>query len=463
MHTVQHRTRKGAGSRSLALAIITTLAMSSGVHAQQATSGDAATRTQLVQIERTMQVMRAEIDVLKAQNRSQAAELAQKELPKSDVQTAAKSTIQSAPIVPKGKPATAFSYGGFIRAEGIYTHTTDGTIAPNSLGRRQYAPSSIPIGGKNSGTDFNTTAQHSRFWFSADNASESGDKVKAYIEMDFGTDINGNQLSTNSYTPRLRHAYVSWNHWLAGQTWTNFQDPSVLPEAGPLLGPTEGTVFARQVQLRYTNGPWVFAAENSETLLQPYQGKGGRISSDANNVPDLTGRYTFKGNKWHVGVAGIARQLRYRNTTGRTSSALGYGLSVSGETAFGQREEISGMLTAGRGIGRYLGYSLNPDGVLNARDNIDNIDLVAGFIAWKHGFNSQLRSNLYVSVANYDNDLPLTGTAITRWSRSYHANLIYSPLRNLDIGVELLWGLRKIESGDSGNLYRMHSFVKYNF
>ncbi|WP_454830380.1 DcaP family trimeric outer membrane transporter [Pseudoxanthomonas wuyuanensis] len=445
----------------LAAALFAALAITPLAYAQQGQDDDAAMRARLAQLEQMMQAMQSELDALKAEKSAQAPATAQA-IAQGSSAAPTKPTIQSAPIVPKGNPATTFSYGGFIRAEAIYTRTSDGEIAENSLGRRQYVPASIPIGGDGEGTDFNTTAQHSRFWFTVDNTNENGDKVKGHIEMDFGTDVNGNQLSTNSYTPRLRHAYVSWNNWLAGQTWSNFQDVSVLPEAGPLLGPTEGTVFVRQVQLRYSKGPWVFTAENPETLLSPYRGVGARISSDDNNFPDLTARYTLKGKNAHFSVAGILRQLRYQ-TADHATDEIGYGLSASGKVKLGERDEIGGMLTAGSGIGRYLGYSLNPDGVLDAQGDIESLDVLAGFFGWKHRFTPKLRSNLYVSVASYDNDTDVTGLAINRSSRSAHANLVYSPLPNLDIGSELLWGMRRIETGESGELYRLHSFVKYSF
>lgn len=450
---------QGLRRQRLALAVLSSLAVAPMAHAQSNT--EAELRARMSQMETMMQEMKTELDALKAEKATAAATPAPTATAAQlDGMGKSKSSIQSTTIVPKGDGAT-FSYGGFVRAEAIYTKTPDGEIAENSLGRRQYAPSSIPIGGDGEGIDLNTTAQHSRFWFTLDNTTANGDKVKGHIEMDFGTDLNGNQSSTNSYTPRLRHAYVSWNNWLAGQTWSNFQDPSVLPEAGPILGPTEGTVFVRQVQLRYTRGPWVFSIENPETILGPYQG-GSRISSDDNNIPDVTARYTAKGSDGQFSVAGIVRQLRYQTLAGSTN-ATGYGVSASGKMALGKRDAIMGMLTAGKGIGRYLGYSLNPDGTLDANGDIDAQGVVAGFVGWRHGFSPKLRSNIYYSMASYDNDVDITGLAINKSSRSAHANLIYSPVSNVDIGSELIWGRREIESGDSGELYRIHSFVKYSF
>ncbi|HZF98190.1 MAG TPA: DcaP family trimeric outer membrane transporter, partial [Pseudoxanthomonas sp.] len=185
-----------------------------------------------------------------------------------------KPRIQSSPIMPSANLGTAFSYGGFVKMDAMVTDTSDGRIADGSSGRLFYVPSTIPVGGATASggdpyTDFH--AQFSRFWFSADHVTEGGGKFKAYIEADmFGGGSNalvGNETATNTYAVSLRQAYVSWNKWLAGQTWSNFMDVAALPDSVDFVGPTDGTVFVRQAQLRYTSGPWSVSAENPQTTI----------------------------------------------------------------------------------------------------------------------------------------------------------------------------------------------------
>lgn len=446
-----HRLRRSALAAALYAACIS---------AQAQTASDPQTQQRLAELEALVRTMQSEIQVLRAEQTAPRA--AAVETGAKPAETPAKPAIQRAPIVPRAHPGANFSFGGFVRVEGIYTKTSDGEIPLNSLGRRQYAPASIPVGGNAESSYLSTTAQHSRFWFTVDSTTQAGDKVKGHIEMDFGTDINGNQVSTNSYTPRIRHAYVSWNNWLAGQFWTNFQEVSVLPEAGPLLGPTEGTVFVRQVQLRYTQGPWSFSIENPETTLSTGPARG-RVNSDDNNLPDLTAKYTRSGENGLFSAAGLVRQLRY-DTPGGGTDTWGYGVSLAGKWKLGPRDEIGGMFTAGRGISRYLGYGVNPDAVIDTDRDLAPISMAAGFLGWKHWFGDRkLRSNLYVSMASYDIDRAWGDPSLSRSTRSAHLNLVYSPVPNIDVGSELLWGRRKIEGGDSGELYRVHSFVRYSF
>ena len=207
-----------------------------------------------------------------------------------------------------------------------------------------YLPGSIPVGAADEGTDLDAGVQFSRFWFSTDNEID-GKKFKGYLEMDLFGGALGNEAATNTYGVTIRHAFVSYGNWLAGQTWSNFQDLAALPDAVDFVGPTEGTVFVRQTQVRYTNGPWSVSLENPETLLTPYRGGAGRISSDDNYVPDLTARYLTKGDWGHFTVAGLARQLRYETTTGIDADGSGYGLSVSGKYNLGKSDDLRYMAT----------------------------------------------------------------------------------------------------------------------
>ena len=75
----------------------------------------------------------------------------------------------------------------------------------------------------------------------------------------------------------------------------------------------------------------------------------------------------------------------------------------------------------------------------------------------------KLRGNLYYSAANYDNDTVLSGTAVTSDVHAFSANLIYSPLPKLDVGAELRFANRELESGADGDLRRLHFIVRYNF
>lgn len=373
--------------------------------------------------------------------------------------------IQSSPIMPAANPGTAFSFGGFIKMDGMYTDTSDGRIADGSAGRLFYLPGAIPVAGAGADggdpyTDYH--AQFSRFWFSADHVTEGGTKVKAYIEADmFGGGSNalvGNETATNTYAVSLRQAYVSWGNWLAGQTWSNFMDVAALPDAVDFVGPTDGTVFVRQAQLRYTSGPWSVSVENPQTTVTPYLNSGARFNSGDNLAPDVTARWQAKGDWGHFSVAGLLRQFEYLD-----ESETGAAVSVSGKFNVGASDDIRYAVNAGSGIGRYLAFGLGSDVVVDASGDIDALDGYGAFVAWRHVFSPQLRGNLMYSAAHFDNDRSITGFGVTERAQSMHANLIYSPFPKLDVGAELIWGQRSLEDEREGDLRRIHTHVKYSF
>ena len=384
---------------------------------------------------------------------------------KLDATSNAKPTIQTSPILAAGNPDARFSFGGFIKLDAMYTDTTGGEIADGSAGRLFYLPGAIPVGGTaESSGDIDTHAQFSRFWFAAD-GNVQDHKTRAYLEFDLfggGSASLGNQASTNTHGVTLRQAYVSWDKWLAGQTWSNFQDVAALPDAVDFVGPTEGTTFVRQAQLRYTSGAFSLALENPQTVVSGYRSTA-RTNSDDGTLPDITARWTGKGAWGHFSVAGLARQLRHETATASASSS-GFGVSMSGKFNLGARDDVRYMVTGGNGIGRYVGFALGADGTLDATGaNIDSTGVLAGFVAWRHMFDPKLRGNLMVSRAQFDNDTHWTGFGVTRSAQSIHANLIYSPVPKLDLGAELSFGNRELESGADGDLRRLHTTVKYSF
>ncbi len=66
---------------------------------------------------------------------------------------------------------------------------------------------------------FKIFANESRF-----NTTYTHKNVSAFVEIDFFLGPGGNQVISNSYNPRLRHAFIQYQSWLVGQTWTTFMN-----------------------------------------------------------------------------------------------------------------------------------------------------------------------------------------------------------------------------------------------
>ena len=371
--------------------------------------------------------------------------------------------IQATTITPGANPGTRFTVGGNVRVDGMLTHTTDGDIAKNTAGRDFYVPGAIPVGGEGVDSYMDGHAKFSRLWFDASTELDSGDKIGARFELDFFGGALGNSAATNTYGATVRHAYITWNNLLVGQTWSNFMDTAALIDSVDFVGPTDALVFVRQSQVRYTSGPWSVSIENPETTVQPFGGTPRVIAGD-NSMPDVIARYTHRADWGHFGVAGMARQLKYEPVAGAEDSATGFAATVSGLVKVGERTDIRYQATGGEGFGRYIGLAtVQQDAMADAAGNIDALGGWAAYVGLRHVFNPTVRGNVFYARSQWDNDTALTGLGVTRRVHSAHANLIWSPVPKLDLGVEAIWGERTIESGADGELIRLHTMARYTF
>ena len=376
--------------------------------------------------------------------------------------------IQGVSITPNAAPNTTFLLTGFVKADALWTNTTDGELADSSVGRDFYVPSTIPIGSPaaDEGTDLNAHVKQSRVNFGTDTILAGGDKLSTRFEIDFFGSVTGDQRISNTYAPVLRHAYVTWHEWLVGQTWSNFMDVATLPEAVDFIGTTDGTTFVRQPQVRYTKGGFSMSAENRETTILPYTVAGvagARIVSDDGMYPDLTARYAWKGKWGHFAVAGLLRELTHGDTiTSTIDDATWSGaLSLSGKFNFG-KDDLRWMALYGN-LGRYVALNFATDAVLDANGNLDAVDGYAGFIAYRHMWTDKLRSTVTYALESYDYDSILGNSTANASSDSWTVNIFYSPLPKLDVGAEYRHASAERENGDDGDLDRVQLTTKYSF
>jgi hypothetical protein len=354
----------------------------------------------------------------------------------------------------------SYKFGGYIKTDVIYSDWGDGSYA--GAGRDFYIPATVRVGGKGE-SYLDIHAKESRINFRSTHNLDNGAKLGTFIEFDMMLSPGGDERISNSYNPRMRHAFVTYNKWLFGQTWMTFFNVGALPENLDFVGPAESTIFGRQAMIRYTSGNWQFALENPETTITPYGG-GGRIVADDNNVPDFVLRYNMKGDWGTFTAAGILRQLSYENSaTGINDDTNGWGISLSGKFVFGNKDDFRWMASTGSGMGRYMGLNTANGAVLDDMGKLNAIDSTGVFGSYRHLWNDKWRSNFTLGYLTVDNETDLTGMGVTKNASSFHMNIIYSPQPKLDIGAEIMYADREIESGADGDLTRLQFSAKYAF
>lgn len=450
-------------------------------HAQ--TSKQSELEARLKVLEDSVGSLRAELDAERQRN----AQLQQNQ--QQTQQKVEAIALASAAPVPAPAPVqtdgfkvggTTVKINGFIKTNAMFSKWDDGDVTGNTFGRDFYLPQSIPVGGVRESTDFDFSGKQTRIWLTT--ATPIGDhKLGGHIEFDFQTapGSQGSERTTNGYNLALRRGFITFDNLLAGQEWSNFQYTAALPESTDFVGVTEGTVFARQPQVRYTKklgdtAAFSVSVENPETATATTT-SAALTENDDDRIPDFTARLLLKPKFGEFSLAGILRQLSVDNGV-LSARGTGWGISGAGKIPFGpdKRHNISFMATYGDGIGRYVGLNFAPDAIVYTTTN-GGIDLApvktfAGFAAARIGLSSNLRSNIMYSMqdVSYPSAYRPIGANESAWSVA--GNLFWSPVKGFDIGAEYRHGVREIwvltngtAAPQSGQLDRVEFAFKYSF
>ncbi|MEO0611930.1 MAG: DcaP family trimeric outer membrane transporter [Pseudomonadota bacterium] len=358
---------------------------------------------------------------------------------------------------------TDLTFKGYVKLDTTISNFSGGDLPSSSLGRDFYIPGLIPVGGTGDGPDFDFNPRETRFIFAVD-TNRGGHDIGGLIELDFQVTSDGNERVSNSFTPRMRQAYITIDNWLLGQAWSTFQDVSALPDNLDFIGPTEGTVFIRQPMIRYTKGPFQIAIEQPETEVTGPN--GGRLLPGDDVAPDVVARYNMKRDWGHFTLAGIGRALHVEENIvpgAESDTIFGFGVSASGKIKVGPRDDFRFMATYGEGIGRYVGVNIVNDVAVGLDGQLQTIPTYSGFASYRHFWTDRLRSNLTGGYFKADNPIALVGDTPTDEVYSAHVNLIYQLVNNLEVGIEYIYANRTLENGADGDLNRVQFSTKYSF
>ena len=363
---------------------------------------------------------------------------------------------------------TSVTVGGYVKLDAVFSNPSAGVDTKADLSLDPTAIAVGPTAGNNERNQVKFGARESRLFVKTNTPTSMGD-LNTHVEFDFyGAD--GNESVSNSHGFRLRHAYGTLGNLLAGQTWTNFMNPASLPDTLDFGGPV-GQIFDRQAQVRWTQpfgdsgsttrGQWSVGLENPETVVQIPGGASFRADDD--RFPDITGQVVFNTSIGKISVHGLMREIRIDSAAApaAVSQKWGGAVSVAGVIPAVGRDDFRFTASAGNAIGRYSN-GFFPDGVVGSDGQIRLPKQWGGFAAYRHYWFDPLRSNLVLSMASENN--PAGAPANTNKSTaSAHANLIWSPVANADLGIEYIYAERKTEDGLRGHLNRLQASAKYAF
>ncbi|HYN43277.1 MAG TPA: DcaP family trimeric outer membrane transporter, partial [Thermoanaerobaculia bacterium] len=364
-----------------------------------------------------------------------------------------------------GSPA-AIKFGGSVWVSAVSTL--------DSLGSDdRFLTYSIPVAGDPSaekGPRTSFWANPSRLNFEARTKGPGDRTIRAFVEGDFAGSSNGF---------RLRHAYFQVGGLLAGQTWSTFSDPDADTGDIDFEGVNAENV-KRQAQFRYTRrvSPVLRLAASVEFPNASLTDTNGKTVQSVNQVPDFVVRGTWNPSAAsRLQGAAVLRSIRGESSSrpNEIQHATGWGLSASGTASqlpWARGDAVTFQASGGEGIARFINDLDSATGQDGAFDPA-NGDLVllrqwGWFGSYLHRWSGKagepgdLRSSFIWGAVRVDN-LEFQQTNAYRRTHRLSLNLVWTPFRSGEVGVEYIWGERVDKNGASGEARQLQVRARYVF
>jgi hypothetical protein len=344
----------------------------------------------------------------------------------ASISSETKSSYEPKTLGSKPLPSLAgvtVTLGGYVAAESVYR--TRNQVADMGSNFNAIPFPFSPLYGEH---EFHASARGSRLSLLAEGDIDAAQHLAAYFESDFlGVGQNSNYVETNSWAPRLRQAYLTYDntdwgaHFLAGQAWSLLTQNKVgiIPrqENIPLVidyNQAVGFDYTRNWQLRFVKDFgkrfWLgVSVENPATLTTAGNipgtvdgvlvnfsnvGAGGFLNGvnvTTDQAPDIIAKAAWDPGWGHYELFGIQRFFT-DNTfcssaipTGcalnTTDTKTSYGTGVGGSVllpAIPKYLDLQASIMYGRGIGRY-GSGQLPDVTIASDGSLTPITALHAF------------------------------------------------------------------------------------
>lgn len=331
----------------------------------------------------------------------------------------------------------AMKIGGYVKADFIYDFDPiDSTDSFNTTDIEVGAPG-------RSNTRFHARQTRLSFdtrWLADENS------VRIFVEGDFFG-------SGNSY--RLRHAYGEIGSLLVGQTWTTFTDVAAAPATLDFEG-SVSSVNRRQAMVRWTQPVFhddltlALAVEDTKFIVIPPSGVTGDARSPS---PDLIARLRLSKERMQFQIAGLYRLGGFQPTDESVITRSAWGLNFTGTIKLTDHSKVYHQIVFGEGIGSYRSL---PDAVPSSSGTAGLLGLTGWMVGYSQELNDRLTSNFTYAENALDNTLFQNPGDVHR-TTYLAANLVWSPVDRVRVGVEYLFGVRENIDSRTGVAHRIQT------
>ena len=359
---------------------------------------------------------------------------------------------------------------GYIKLDVMHDFDSmgQGTGFPN-----YFVPSEIPVrGAKTAGRGPRTgvTWNSSRLETGLGTSTPLGD-VKTLLDFNFLRNSTGRPAFN------LRQFFLELKPFRGGKSWTTFINLESIPDTLDYQGPN-ALPEARHPLLRWTQplavGPLADVTSLQDlSLALAVEWSSGSLylppgMKTESPIPDFVASLQYEKGNGSVWLSGIYRRFK-ASGNGSSSEAEGWGIQLAGNIPVKNFASIQFGAIYGAGLGSYLNdvQALDLDGALDSSGKLRVIPAVSAWIAGQYWWRIDLRSSISYGYVYLSDDfvatLPGDTEGIFKQSHYASANLIWSPIPPLDVGIEYLFGYRQNNDRRSGIDNRLQFSVILHF
>lgn len=354
----------------------------------------------------------------------------------------------------------SLALGGFVALRASYDF--DG-ISDN----RDFIPYDIPLTADyNNRQQLMMDASTSRLYLKAMANTAALGPVIVYIDGDFR-----GSSGENSYTPRLRSAYLSFCGFTFGRDVTTFCDLAAAPTTVDFQGPNAYNFnFATMIRYEVTFADQHLRLGVAAEMPNVSGSYNDNFLAMRQRIPDFPVylQYAWGENRdSHIRASGVFRNMYVRNVgEARNKSLFGWGVQASGTIKLFPALRLFMNGVYGKGITPYLQDVTGSGLDFLTSDTGDQIKVMPMW-GWQAAAQLNLSQRLFISggfsMVNVEREEDFSFDNEYHQGRYIFGNIFYSLTPRCTIAAEYLYGARKNMSDLKNHANRVSLQLQYHF